>query len=164
MVFLGVDPGSARTGFGLIVSDAGALRHVAHGVIQADSGRPLPQRLQRIHHRIVELIEFHRPESVAVEAIFHARNAKSSLTLGHARGVILLACVDAGLEVHEYSPRVIKQALTGYGQADKEQIRFMVRSMLGLRENPPLDASDALAVAVCHAHCETASRWRVKPP
>jgi crossover junction endodeoxyribonuclease RuvC len=164
MVFLGVDPGSARTGFGVIDSQSGVLRHVAHGVVQADSSRPLPHRLQRIHHRILELLEFHRPASVAVEAIFHARNAKSSLILGHARGVILLACVDAGLDVHEYSPRQVKQALTGYGQADKEQIRFMVRSLLGLQESPPLDASDALAVAVCHAHCETGRRWMVKPP
>jgi crossover junction endodeoxyribonuclease RuvC len=99
----------------------------------------------------MDVIERHRPQSMAVEAIFHAKNARSSLILGHARGVILLAAVQAGVEVYEYSALQIKQALTGYGRAGKEQTRAMVRSVLSIRETPPVDASDALAVAVCHS-------------
>jgi crossover junction endodeoxyribonuclease RuvC len=152
MIILGVDPGSARAGFGLVVEEKRSLRHLVHGVVQGGSSNGLPHRLHRIYQAFGEIIEKHRPDTVAVEGIFHARNAKSSLILGHARGVILLACVEAGMEVNEYSPLQIKQAVTGYGQAGKEQIRYMIRSILELKEPPPMDASDALAVAICHAH------------
>lgn len=130
----------------------GTLGHVAHGVIAAGSKRPLPQRLQRIYLGIDELIRTYRPDGVAVEAIFHARNARSSLILGHARGVVLLAAANGGVAVHEYSALAVKQALTGYGHADKAQLGYMVQRLLGIDNLSSVDASDALAVAICHAH------------
>jgi crossover junction endodeoxyribonuclease RuvC len=153
-VILGVDPGSWRAGYGLIRAEGSRLQHVTHGVIQAGApGLPLAQRLGRLYRGFMSLAEQYRPEVMAVEAVFHARNARSSLVLGHARGVILLAGIHAGLSVEEYSPLSVKQALTGFGAAEKQQVRYMVASILGLHELPPMDASDALAVAVCHAHC-----------
>jgi crossover junction endodeoxyribonuclease RuvC len=153
MVVLGIDPGSSQTGFGIVSSHRRALQYVGHGVIRAASRLPLPQRLQAIYRGIHDVIDAHRPNGMAVEAIFHARNAKSSLVLGHARGIALLAAVERSLDIYEYSPRQVKQALTGYGNAPKEQLRAMVRALLALQGAVPLDASDALAVAICHAHC-----------
>lgn len=158
MLILGIDPGSSRTGFGLISYRRGSLDLVGHGVIRVGSRRSLPQRLKAIYLGIKDVIQTHRPEGVAVESIFHAENARSSLILGHARGVILLAAVQLEMEVYEYSPRQVKQALTGYGSAEKEQLRAMVKSLLGIREALTLDASDALAVAICHAHCQQMDR------
>lgn len=153
MVILGVDPGSWRAGYGLIRAEGLRLYHVAHGVIRGGAtGLPLPQRLARLYRGFLDLMEEYSPEAMAVEALFHSRNARSSLVLGHARGVILLAGVHAGLDVQEYSPLTVKQALTGCGAADKEQVRYMVRAILGLPQPPPMDASDALAAAVCYAH------------
>ncbi len=154
MVFLGVDPGSSRTGFGLVAIQAGRLIHVAHGVIRAGNGPSLPHRLQQIHHGMEAVIQSHRPAAVAVESIFHAKNPRSSLIMGEARGVILLAAIQGGVEIYEYTPLQVKIAVTGYGHAGKEQIRAMVRRLLGVREVPPVDASDALAVAICHAHSQ----------
>lgn len=152
MIVMGVDPGSSKTGFGVVSLENGRLRHIDHGVVRAHSSHTLPRRLMAIFRGIKEALKIHHPEAIAVETVFHARNARSSLILGHARGVILLAAVQEGVEVFEYSPREVKQALTGYGQAHKEQLRYMVRSLLSLRESLPLDASDALAIAICHAH------------
>lgn len=152
-VILGVDPGSWRAGYGLVRAYGNTLQHLAHGVIQAGAaGLSLPERLGRLYQGFMELMEQYRPEVMAVEAVFHSRNARSSLILGHARGVILLAGIHAGVLVEEYSPLTVKLALTGFGAAEKQQVRYMVRSILGLRASPPIDASDALAVAVCHAH------------
>jgi crossover junction endodeoxyribonuclease RuvC len=125
---------------------------MAHGVIRVGSKCPLPHRLLTIYRGINDVIEAHQPRCVAVEAVFHARNPRSSLILGHARGVVLLAAVHASLEVHEYSALQVKQALTGHGRAEKGQMRTLVRSVLAIKDNPPMDASDALALAVCHAH------------
>lgn len=152
-VILGVDPGSWKAGYGVVQARGAALQHLAHGVIHAGAaGLSLPERLGRLYQGFTELMEQYRPEVMAVESVFHSRNARSSLILGHARGVILLAGIHAGVLVEEYSPLSVKQALTGFGAAEKQQVRFMVRSILGLRTFPPIDASDALAVAVCHAH------------
>lgn len=161
MVVLGVDPGTSCTGFGLISSNHGSLKHITHGVIRADSKYPFSDRLLAIYQGIKDVMEAHRPHCVAVEAIFHARNARSSLILGHARGIILLAAVQANIQVHEYSALQVKQALTGYGRAEKGQIRALVKSLLSINKNPPMDASDALALAICHAHSNRLrQRWR----
>jgi crossover junction endodeoxyribonuclease RuvC len=125
---------------------------VIQGVIRVGSRLPLPRRLQAIYLGVRDVIQAHTPQGVAVESIFHAQNARSSLILGQARGVILLAAVQLELEVYEYTPRQVKQALTGYGNAGKHQLRAMVKSLLGIEGAIALDASDALAVAICHAH------------
>jgi crossover junction endodeoxyribonuclease RuvC len=152
---LGIDPGSRVTGWGIIAT-VPALRCVDGGVIRPDADLPLAVRLAAIHAAVVEVLDRYAPQAMVVESLFNARNAHSSLVLGHARGVILLAGAQAGLDVAEYAPAEIKRALTGNGQATKEQVRFMVMRLLGLRDVPPLDQSDALAAAVAHA-----SRLRV---
>ncbi|MCB1183881.1 crossover junction endodeoxyribonuclease RuvC [bacterium] len=149
MIILGVDPGSHATGYGVI--DTGpVVRMVAGGVIRTPAGAPLSERLLTIHEELTAVIAAHAPMQMAVEDLFNAKNARSSLVLGHARGVILLAGARAGLAVSEYAPREVKQALTGNGAATKEQVRFMVMRLLGLGQEPPLDLSDALAVALAH--------------
>lgn len=124
---------------------------LAGGVIRSDAKAPLAERLLQIHQGVAAVLAEHPVQAMAVENLFNAKNARSSLILGHARGVILLAGAEAGLAVAEYAPREIKKALTGNGAAAKEQVRFMVMRLLGLKEEPPLDMSDALAVALAHA-------------
>jgi crossover junction endodeoxyribonuclease RuvC len=155
MRVLGIDPGSVRTGFGVVEQDGGRTRLVACGVIQAGRG-PLAVRLARILEGVEGLIEQHRPDAVAVEDIFFARNAKSAAVLGQARGAALAAAGRAGAGVFEYSARRVKQTVTGNGGADKEQVRTMVRVSLG-QAPEQTDASDALAVALCHL------RWAAVP-
>ena len=150
MIILGVDPGSHATGFGVIRTGPVA-RMLAGGVIRTSSGAPLPERLATIHASLVEVIAAEAPDVMVVESLFNARNPRSALILGHARGVILLAGAQAGLPIHEYAPRDVKKAVTGNGAAAKEQVRFMVMRLLGLREEPPLDQSDALAAALAYA-------------
>jgi len=150
MIVLGVDPGSHATGYGVIATGPVA-RMLAGGVIRAGRAAALPERLLTIHRELAAVIAEHRPDAMAVEDLFNARNPRSSLILGHARGVILLTGADAGLPVAEYAPREVKQALTGNGAAAKEQVRFMVMRLLRLKSEPPLDQSDALAVALAHA-------------
>jgi len=150
VIILGVDPGSHATGYG-VISTGPVVRMLAGGVIRANRGAPLCERLLAIHTELSAVIDRHDPVAIAVEDLFNARNAKSSLILGHARGVILLAGAAAGLTVAEYAPREVKKALTGNGAASKEQVRFMVMRLLSLQESPPLDQSDALAVALAHA-------------
>jgi crossover junction endodeoxyribonuclease RuvC len=150
---LGIDPGSHATGFGAI--DSNGHRHllVEHGVIRTPGSFSFPQKLHFIHERIVEVLDRSRPEEVVVENLFYATNVKSALRLGHVRGVTLLAGVARGLPIFEYSPLEVKQAVVGYGRADKEQVQSMVALLLGLRQAPePDDVADALAVALCHAH------------
>lgn len=153
MVVMGVDPGSTATGFGVISVEGGRLCHRGHGVLRVDGSVTLACRLSHLFEGLRRILREYRPATLAMEAIFHARNARSSLILGHARGVLLLAAVQEGLEPVEYTPLEVKQALTGFGQATKAQIRYMVRALLSLKGPLPLDASDALAVAICHAHC-----------
>ncbi len=152
MVILGIDPGSHVTGYGLVEVQGSRLRHVGEGTVRTDARAPLPERLLAIHAGLLAAIADHRPGEAAVESLFNARNAHSSLVLGHARGVALLAAALRGLPVAEYSPREVRRAVTGNGAASKEQARYMVCRYLGLERAPAsLDASDALAVAICHA-------------
>ena len=150
MIILGVDPGSHATGYG-VISTGPVVRMLGGGVIRAAKAAALSDRLLAIHTELTAVVDRFNPTAMAVEDLFNAKNARSSLILGHARGVILLAGSAAGLAVAEYAPREIKKALTGNGAATKEQVRFMVMRLLCLKDSPPLDQSDALAVALTHA-------------
>ena len=153
MLVLGIDPGTAITGYGLVREDDEELTLVECGVIVTPSGQPLPERLRHIYRGLADLIGKHKPEAAAVEELFFSRNARTALSVGHARGVALLALADAGLPIHEYKPLEVKQAIAGYGGADKRQVQEMVRMLLNLDHSPhPDDAADAVAVAVCHIH------------
>ena len=159
MIFLGVDPGTAITGYGFIREDAGALQAVAFGTITTPSGQALPDRLVTLYTELTRLIALHRPASAAVEQLFFSRNVRTALAVGQARGVVLLALAQAGIPISEYTPLEVKQAVTGYGRADKQQVQEMVRLLMGLPEIPkPDDAADALAVAICHLHSSRISR------
>jgi len=153
VIVLGVDPGTAATGYGVVDREpGGALRLVECGVVRPRPGTPLPDRLDTIFQSITELIERHRPDVLAVETVFVQRNVRSALVLGHARGVILLAAARAGLPVAEYPPAIIKKAVTGAGAAGKSQVQLMVAHILRLRTPPaPSDAADGVAVALTHA-------------
>lgn len=153
MLVLGIDPGTARTGYGLVREDEAGLVLVACGVIATPPDQPLPERLQTIYRDLSDIVRAHQPEAAAVEELFFSRNARTALSVGHARGVVLLALANAGMPVHEYKPLQVKQAITGYGSADKKQVQEMVRMLLRLDRVPqPDDAADAVAVAVCHIH------------
>ena len=153
MLILGIDPGTAITGYGLVRSDGDNLVLEDYGVITTLSGSPLPARLQRIYRELRALIEERSPMAVAVEEIFFSRNVRTALTVGQARGVVLLAAAEAGLAVHEYTPLQVKQAIVGYGRATKDQVQQMIKMLLGLETIPqPDDAADAIAVAICHIH------------
>lgn len=153
MLVLGIDPGTAITGYGLVREDDEGLALVACGVITTPADQPLPRRLQAIYHGLIAIINRHEPDQVAVEELFFSRNARTALSVGQARGVVLLAAAEAGLSLHEYKPLEVKQAIAGYGGADKRQVQEMVRMLLRLEQVPePDDAADAVAVAVCHVH------------
>lgn len=153
MRILGVDPGSAHTGYGCIDASGGRHRVLARGVLSPPARSAFPEKLRAVRDGLAALLAEHRPETVAVEDLFHARNARSALKLGHVRGVVMLAASEAGLPVAEYAPAAVKQAVVGYGRAEKQQVRQMVCLLLGLDPPPArLDVTDALAVAVCHAH------------
>jgi crossover junction endodeoxyribonuclease RuvC len=152
----GIDPGSERTGFGCVESSGSRHRLIACGALTVPARATFPERLSVIHAGLAVLLARHRPDCVAVESIFYARNVRSALKLGHARGVALLAAAEAGITVVEYAPAEIKRAVVGYGRADKPQVQQMVKLLLGLDETPsPHDAADALAVAICHLHSST---------
>lgn len=148
---LGIDPGSQCTGYGIVDVRGGDVRAVAWGVIRTETADSFPDRLFRIHEKLVEIIRVHRPVEASVEKVFLAKNAASALKLGQARGAALVACRSQGLAVHEYSPKEIKLAATGYGAASKEQVGAMVCRLLGIRDDVPPDATDALAMAFCRA-------------
>ena len=149
----GIDPGSERTGYGCVESDGRRHHLVACGAIAAPPGDTFPNRLARIHAELSALLGACRPDCVAIENIFYATNVRSALKLGHARGVAMLAAVEAGCDVIEYTPAEIKRAVVGYGRAEKHQIGQMVKLLLGLTAVPsPHDAADALAIAICHLH------------
>ena len=153
MRIFGIDPGSERTGYGCVESDGRRHRLVTCGAIAAPPGAALPERLSRIYRELSALLRTAQPECVAIENLFHARHARAALTLGHARGVAVLAAVQAGVPVVEYTPAEIKRAVAGYGRAEKAQMQQMVKLLLGLDTAPsPYDAADALAIAICHAH------------
>jgi crossover junction endodeoxyribonuclease RuvC len=149
----GIDPGSDRTGYGCVETDGRRHRLVSCGAITASAGDSFPHRLARIHRELSARLSECHPECVVVESLFYASNARSALKLGHARGVAILAAVEAGCEVLEYTPAEVKRAVVGYGRADKRQVQQMIKLLLGLDRVPsPHDAADALAVAICHVH------------
>jgi crossover junction endodeoxyribonuclease RuvC len=160
MRILGVDPGLRATGYGVVEIRGADLRWLGAGVVRSRSGDPLSRRLSVIHAGLCGVMETFRPDQVAVETLFHARNVSSALLLGHVRGVILLAVGNASLPLAEYSPREVKQAVVGTGAAEKRQVQEMVRVLLGLDAQPrPTDLADALAVAICHANNMESQRW-----
>lgn len=150
-LILGVDPGSQHTGYGLIITGQAGLKLVAQGRFSPSASWPLPRRLAYVHRHISQLISAHQPQTVAVEDIFYGKNVRSALKLGHVRGVILLAAAQAGAEVFEYPPTLVKNTVAGYGQAEKSQVARMVGELLKFTEPMAPDAADALAVAICHA-------------
>src|SRR6266567_141210 len=152
MKILGIDPGSRITGYGIVNQSGNRLVHVDNGAIHTDCHKDFPLRLQKIYRSLTEIIEQYRPEAVAVENIFFATNAQSALKLGQARGAAIVAGVNAGLPVFEYTALQVKQAVVGNGKAAKEQVQVMVKMLLNLPETAQEDASDALAVAICHAN------------
>jgi crossover junction endodeoxyribonuclease RuvC len=164
MLILGIDPGSSATGYGIVESASGRLRVLAHGTIVPPSRLPFLDRLPYVAAAIDSLIREIAPDGAAIEDAFHARNSRVALKLGCVRGVALLPILRARVPVFEYAPRLVKKAVTGSGAAEKEQVRRMVRLLLGLGEEPLLlDASDALAVAICHAHAVPRERIRENP-
>jgi crossover junction endodeoxyribonuclease RuvC len=149
----GIDPGSARTGYGCVESDGSRHRLILCGAVSTSAKASFPEKLLTIHDSLAELLHQCRPDCVVIENVFHAVNVRSALKLGHARGAAMLAAVEAGLDVVEYSPAEIKRAVVGYGRAEKHQVQAMIRLILGLDAPPaPHDAADALAAAVCHIH------------
>ena len=154
MLSLGIDPGTASLGYGLVrEADDGSLVFVGCGVIRTDADTPMPQRLKQIHDELVDLVERFQPDRAAVEELFFARNVTTAITVAQARGVVLLALQNAGLPIAEYKPNAVKQSITGYGGADKSQMQEMVRLLLRLERRPrPDDAADALAVAIADLH------------
>jgi crossover junction endodeoxyribonuclease RuvC len=153
VIVLGIDPGTAALGYGIVERSGGALRAVDHGCLTTSPELPLAERLLAIHARVAELIDLHVPSVVAVERVFFSRNAQTAMAVGHARGVVLLAAAEAGVVVAEATPNEVKSAVAGYGAADKEQVSRMVALVLGMAARPkPDDAADALAVAVCIAN------------
>lgn len=149
---IGIDPGSRVTGYGVIDSERGRLYFVACGVVKTTPDYPFSFRLNEIFDGLNQVIQLHQPAVAAIEEVFLATNPRSALKLGHARGVAVVAAMQNGLAVYDYSPRAIKQAVVGYGQAGKEQVQHMVQVLLELSGKPSPDAADALAVAICHAN------------
>jgi crossover junction endodeoxyribonuclease RuvC len=159
---VGIDPGSRYTGFGIVEGDGNRLVHVANGVIRTPSEVSFPERLKAIYQQLMVVIDEYRPASMAVEDVFFAKNVKSALRLGQARGAAILAGVNSGLPIHEYSALQIKQAVVGYGKAGKDQVTLMIQHLFKLRESLNPNAADALAVAVCHLNtCSSRSRWNI---
>ncbi len=153
MMVLGIDPGSAITGYGLIRETGSKLEAVNYGCIRTSPSQPVELRLKKVYNELMFLFNQYKPDYCAVEELFFNKNVRTALTVGQARGVIMLAAAQTGLPVHEYTPLQVKQAVVGYGRAEKTQIQFMVKTLLGLPEVPkPDDVADALAVAICHAH------------
>ena len=149
---IGIDPGSRITGYGVLVLAGGQLHFVACGVVKTTAHLPFSHRINQIFDGINEVIQMHQPDVAAIEDVFLATNPRSALKLGQARGAAVVAAMQNDLAVYDYSPRVVKQAVVGYGQAAKEQVQHMVRVLLGLSSSPSSDAADALAVAICHAN------------
>jgi crossover junction endodeoxyribonuclease RuvC len=155
-LILGVDPGSRKTGYGLIEFQSGKARYISSGVIRLQESLSLPERLQQIFASLNEILNEFQPNEFAIESVFMSKSAASALKLGQARGAAIVAATAFGLEVAEYEARKVKQAVVGTGAADKLQVQHMVKVMLNLTKSPQEDASDALAIALCHAHTQQA--------
>lgn len=158
MIILGLDPGLAATGWGAIIADGNRLRHVAHGTVRTLPAAPLAARLATLYDGLMAVITQHGAQSAAVEEVFVNANPQSTLKLGQARGVVLLAAARAGLPVAEYSTRLVKKAIVGTGGADKAQVQAMVERLLPGVKVAGSDAADALAVAIAHAHLAASAR------
>lgn len=153
MRVIGIDPGTAITGWGIVEGSGSELQMVAVGTITTAAGTPLPERLQIIYHELTAIIGQWQPSTAAIEELFFSKNAKTALAVGHGRGVAMLALANADLSITEYKPLEVKQAITGHGGADKKQMQQMVKLLLALDDIPrPDDAADALAIAICHLH------------
>ncbi len=153
MRVIGIDPGTAITGWGIVEDSNHQLHRIAGGVVTTPAGMPLPQRLQIIYRELARIAAEWQPDSAAIEELFFSKNAKTALAVGHGRGAAMLAMANANLPIFEYKPLEVKQAITGHGGADKKQIQQMVKLLLELDDIPrPDDAADALAVAICHLH------------
>ena len=155
MRILGIDPGTRITGYGIIDVEGNRLKHVDNGIVSTRSNQPLAERLKIIYDGLTAVITDFTPDSMGIEQVFLAKNPRAALTLGHARGTAMLAGVNYGLEVHEYSALQVKSAVVGYGHAAKQQVQHMVKALLNLPEIAQEDAADALAVAICHANSRT---------
>lgn len=153
MRILGIDPGIALTGFGIVEKDGVRVKAGSYGHISTESGTPVANRLKVLYDDMVNIIEESKPDVVAVEELFFNKNAKTVIIAAQARGVIILSAVNNGVDVVEYTPLQVKQAVIGYGRASKQQVQFMVKELLCLKDTPkPDDTADALAIAICHAH------------
>ena len=153
MRILGIDPGIAIVGYGVVDKEGNSYKTIAYDAVTTRAHTPLPERLEKVYQGINEIIKTYKPDAMSIEELFFNNNAKTALTVGQARGVIILAAVQNNIPVYEYTPLQVKQALTGYGRASKSQIQQMMKSMLGLSEIPkPDDVADALAIAVCHGN------------
>ena len=153
MVILGVDPGLAIVGWGVLQYSTNLFRPIAYGSVQTKAGLPVEDRLAQIYERLSEIIEKYRPDAIAVEELFWNTNVTTGIVVAEARGVVLLCAKRHGVPIFEYTPMQVKQAVVGYGKAEKKQVISMVTLMLGLKEPPkPDDTADAIAIAICHAH------------
>ncbi|MCK9230342.1 MAG: crossover junction endodeoxyribonuclease RuvC [Syntrophales bacterium] len=152
MVILGIDPGTRVTGYGILEKTPAGLTHIGHGEIKPPHKKILSVALNDVFESLMALVSAHQPDALVIETIFYGKNVKSLIRQGHLRGIALLVGPLNGLPVYEYSPLEIKQAVVGYGRAEKHQVQQMVTRLLGLDSPPPPDASDALAMAICHAH------------
>lgn len=163
MTILGIDPGYATVGFGAVRYERGRFQLLKYGAIKTAPGRPISQRLKEIYHDMGELIAAFQPDAIAIEELFFNTNVTTGIHVGHARGVIVLACAEAGYDPAEYTPLEVKQAVVGYGRAEKRQVMEMTRVLLNLDHIPrPDDAADALAIAICHAHTAGSSLLGVR--
>ena len=152
LIIVGIDPGSRIMGYGVVKKQRGDIFHIAHGEIKNKRNELLSQCLQKIFDALSEIIQLYAPDAVSIEDIFYGKNIKSLIKLGHVRGVAILAASKKNIPIFEYTPLEIKKAVVGYGRAEKSQIQMMVKAILKLHELPPVDASDALAIAICHAN------------
>ncbi len=162
MIILGIDPGTQVTGFGVVMLTKSKLTYVDSGIIELSNKWSLFQKLEKIYDSIVDLVELHKPTECAIENIFYSQNVNSALKLGHARGAAILGALHHNLKVAEYSPKEMKMAVVGNGNAAKEQVQFMVKQILNLKLEMTLDESDGLGLAICHAHRLGSPRASVK--
>ncbi len=152
MKILGIDPGTKTTGYGVVEKGERRVLNVTYGEIRMRRGEPLSACLKKIYDQLIEIIIEYAPDAIALEDIFYGKNVKSLIKLGQARGVIILAASHSNIPLYEYTPLEVKKAVVGYGRAEKVQVQHMVRAILSLQEDPSLDASDALAIAICHSN------------
>lgn len=162
MIIIGIDPGTNATGFGLVKYEKNHLRMVSSGTINLPENYSLPRKLERIYDQIVDIIELYHPTECAIEDVFFSKNVKSSLKLGHARGAAMLGALHHDIHITEYSAKEMKMAVVGNGNASKEQVQFMVKKLLNINSDMPFDESDALGMAICHAHRIRSPRSSVK--